>query len=149
MSPALAPSEDQVTEVIARARERGAVAAAELQLVFESSDLMPDAVEDVLRVLADDGIEIVEASPDDLDLPRRGEDQGRRSSTSDLVRIYLREIGKVPLLTAHGEDELAKAIEAGLFAREVSHGGCAPCRELGASATELVTIAEDGTRARQ
>ncbi len=149
MSPALAPSEDQVTEVIARARERGAVAAAELQLVFESSDLMPDAVEDVLRVLADDGIEIVEASPDDLDLPRRGEDQGRRSSTSDLVRIYLREIGKVPLLTAHGEVELAKAIEAGLFAREVSHGGCAPCRELGASATELVTIAEDGTRARQ
>jgi RNA polymerase primary sigma factor len=149
MSPALAPSEDQVTEVIARARERGAITAADLQLAFEGSDLTPDAIEDVLRVLAEDGIEIVEASPDDLDVPRRGDDQGRRSSTSDLVRIYLREIGKVPLLTAHEEVELAKAIEAGLFAREVLQGGCAPCRELGASATELVTITEEGNRARQ
>jgi RNA polymerase primary sigma factor len=149
MTPALAPTEDQVAEVIARARERGAVTAADLQLAFEGSDLMPDAIEDVLRVLAEDGIEIVEAGPDDLDLPRRGDDQGRRSSTSDLVRIYLREIGKVPLLTAHEEVELAKAIEAGLFSREVMQGGCAPCHELGASAMELVTIAEEGTRARQ
>jgi len=72
MTPALAPSEDQVTEVIARARERGAIGAAELQLALEGSDLMPDAIEDVLRVLAEDGIEIIEPGPDELDGPRRG-----------------------------------------------------------------------------
>jgi RNA polymerase primary sigma factor len=50
-------------------------------------------------------------------------DGGRRAATSDLVRIYLREIGRVPLLTAEDEVELAKSIEAGLFAEEKLGGG--------------------------
>ena len=50
-------------------------------------------------------------------------DEARRPVTGDLVRIYLREIGRVPLLTAEDEVELAKAIEAGLFAEEKLQGG--------------------------
>jgi len=43
-------------------------------------------------------------------------DDGRRNGTSDPVRLYLKEIGKVPLLTAHEEVALARRVEAGLAA---------------------------------
>jgi RNA polymerase primary sigma factor len=150
MTPALAPSVDQVTELISRAREHGTVALADLNVAFERSDLMPDAIDDIMRVLADDGIEITGGGADDLDgLPREGPQGGRRGGTSDLVRIYLREIGKVPLLTAHDEVELAKAIEAGLFAQEVLHGGHKRMMKAGANVAELRIIVEQGCHARQ
>ena len=62
------------------------------------------------------------------------------------MRIYLREIGRVPLLTAEDEVELAKAIEAGLFADEKLTGG-QPCR--GARRPELSLLAAEGLRAKQ
>jgi len=112
---------------------------------------MPDAIDDVLRLLAEDGVEIVEPGADDLDEPRQGDgtESARRSGTSDLVRIYLREIGKVPLLTAHDEVELAKAIEAGLFAQEMLAGGYQQAVGAGANVAELAIVAADGSRARQ
>src|SRR6266566_318879 len=73
-------------------------------------------------------------------------DEARRPVTSDLVRIYLREIGRVPLLTAEDEVELAKAIEAGLFADEKLAGGL-PCR--GARRADLSLLAAEGLRAKQ
>ena len=150
MTPVLAASADQVTELVTRARENGSVALADLNAAFDRCELMPDVIDDVMRMLAEDGVEIVEAGPDEADEPRRGDetDRLRRSGTSDLVRIYLREIGKVPLLTAQDEVELAKAIEAGLFAREMLHGAC---QVVGAHAngTELAMIADQGDRARQ
>jgi RNA polymerase primary sigma factor len=151
MTPALAPPTDQVTELISRARESGTVALADLNAAFERCDLMPDAIEDVLRLLAEDGVEIVEVVSDDPDEPRRsdGADSARRAGTSDLVRIYLREIGKVPLLTAQDEVELAKAIEAGLFAQEMLAGGYEQAVGAGANVAELAMLTADGGRARQ
>jgi RNA polymerase primary sigma factor len=150
MTPALALSDDQVAELVSKARRNGTVALAEVNAAFEGQDDLPDAVDDIIRMLAEDGVEVVDLGADDLDEPRRGDvpDRNRRSGTSDLVRIYLREIGKVRLLTAKDEVELAKAIEAGLFAREMLHGGC---ERIGtaANAAELETIAEQGDRARQ
>ena len=70
----------------------------------------------------------------------------RRAATSDLVRIYLREIGRVPLLTAEDEVELAKAIEAGLFAEEKLGGGF-PI--LGAVHGDLELLVGEGVRAKQ
>jgi len=112
---------------------------------------MPDAIDDVLRLLAEDGIEIVETGTEDPDELRRGDgtEPARRTGTSDLVRIYLREIGKVPLLTAHDEVELAKAIEAGLFAQEMLAGGYERSVGDGANVTELAILAAEGTQARQ
>ena len=148
MAPALTAPADQVTELVAQARENGTVTLADLNAAFDRYELMPEVIDDVMRLLAEDGVEIVDAGPDDSDDARRGEsDRARRSGTSDLVRIYLREIGKVPLLTAHDEVELAKAIEAGLFATEMLQGGCESLGS-GANCAELAMIAELGDRAR-
>jgi RNA polymerase primary sigma factor len=150
MTPVLTASADQVTELVSRARENGTVALAELNAAFDRSDLMPEVIEDVMRILAEDGVEIVDSGSDETEEPRRADDADRlrRSGTSDLVRIYLREIGKVPLLTAQDEVELAKAIEAGLFAQEMLHGGCKTVG-IGANGRELAIIADQGDRARQ
>ena len=150
MTPVLTASADQVTELVSRARENGTVALADLNAAFDRCELMPEVIDDVMRMLADDGVEIVDSGSDDAEETRRADDPDRlrRSGTSDLVRIYLREIGKVPLLTAHDEVELAKAIEAGLFAQEMLHGGFKMVG-AGANGAELTMIADLGDRARQ
>jgi RNA polymerase primary sigma factor len=66
-------------------------------------------------------------------------------ATADPVKDYLKQIGKVPLLNAEQEVELAKRIEAGLFAEEKINGPKSLNPKL---RTELVWIAEDGRRAK-
>jgi RNA polymerase primary sigma factor len=150
MTPVLTASADQVTELVSRARENGTVALADLNAAFDRCELVPEVIEDVMRMLVEDGVEIVDSGSDDAEDTRRADDpdRQRRSGTSDLVRIYLREIGKVPLLTAQDEVELAKAIEAGLFAQEMLHGACKVVG-AGANGVELALIADQGERARQ
>jgi RNA polymerase primary sigma factor len=151
MSLTAAPPVDQVSEIVAQARERGTVALTELTAAFDRCDLPADAVDGVLRLLAEEGVDVLEPPPDDPDEQRRG-GQGevtRRAVTGDLVRIYLREIGRVPLLTAQDEVDLAKAIEAGLFAEEKLQGGYPLPGRHGAELAELALLAADGIRAKQ
>jgi RNA polymerase primary sigma factor len=158
MSLTVLPPTDQVNDLVARARERGTVTMADLTATFDRCDLPAEAVENVLRLLADEGVEITEALQDDPEELRRGDqaEGTRRAVTSDLVRIYLREIGRVPLLTAHDEVELAKAIEAGLFAEEKlqadgerpADAGVAAAYD-GAEDNELAVLAAEGTRSKQ
>ncbi len=121
----------------------------ELTTACERCDLSADAVDSVLKLLADEGVDVIEAPHESEELaPRQIQSEARRAVTGDLVRIYLREIGRVPLLTAHDEVELAKAIEAGLFAEEKLQGGVqAGC--AGAELAELMLIAADGIAAKQ
>jgi len=123
----------------------------ELTAAFDRSDLSADAVDNVLKLLADEGVEITDQGQDADDLlSRQAQTESRRAVTGDLVRIYLREIGRVPLLTAQDEVELAKAIEAGLFAEEKAqgcHAGTPGCD--GAELAELMLIAADGVAAKQ
>jgi RNA polymerase primary sigma factor len=155
MSLTALPPVDQVTDVVARARERGTVAMADLTAAFDRCDLPADAVEGVLRLLADEGVEIIETPPEDPeDLRREAQADGaRRAVTGDLVRIYLREIGRVPLLTAQDEVDLAKAIEAGLFAEEKLQADGMPAQAspvgLGAGLAELAMLAAEGMHAKQ
>jgi RNA polymerase primary sigma factor len=141
-------SGDQMADLIARAREQGAVAMADIAVALDASDLPAHAIEGVARMLSEEGVDILDAAPEEADgRPEAGpSDEARRPVTSDLVRIYLREIGRVPLLTAEDEVELAKAIEAGLFADEKLAGG-QPCR--GARQAELSLLAAEGLRAKQ
>ena len=122
------PQADQVSDLVARARERGAVATTDLTAALDGSDLPADAVDGVVRLLADEGVEVLDAA-DEVEDRRDGRAEiARRAATGDLVRIYLREIGRVPLLTAQDEVELAKSIEAGLFAEEKLRAGRRPRR---------------------
>jgi RNA polymerase primary sigma factor len=120
-------SADELKEAItARGRERGFVTSEEIlegvpveDLAPEALDLLLTQIEEHLRV---EGIEIIEAEPGDLEpepevtgirLPR--DDEFLKAPTNDPVRMYLKEIGKVPLLTAPQEVDLAMRIEAGEF----------------------------------
>jgi RNA polymerase primary sigma factor len=149
MSLTAAPPVDQVADLIAQARDRGSVSMAELTAVFDRCDMSADAIDGVLKLLADEGVDVIDPVPDSDDLaPRSPQLEARRAVTSDLVRIYLREIGRVPLLTAHDEVELAKAIEAGLFAEEKLAGGALAGRD-GMRTAELMLVAADGVAAKQ
>ncbi|MGO8982669.1 MAG: RNA polymerase sigma factor RpoD [Streptosporangiaceae bacterium] len=152
MSLAAAPPVDQVADVLAQAREHGTVMMTDLSAAFERCDLPAEAVDSVLKLLADEGVEVVDAPAEDPDeAPRAASyaDTARRAVTSDLVRIYLREIGRVPLLTADDEVQLAKSIEAGLFAEEKLQGGYAAVGPNGAQLAEYALVAADGLQAKQ
>jgi len=81
---------------------------------------------------------------DDEDLPAA--QVAVAGATSDPVKDYLKQIGKVPLLNAEQEVELAKRIEAGLFAEEKLAEGQAPLRPE--ARKDLEWIADDGRRAK-
>jgi RNA polymerase primary sigma factor len=121
---------------------------ADVMVALDRADLPPEAIDAAVRALASEGVDV-------LDVPREEEAEaelrtveaeGRRAATSDLVRIYLREIGRVPLLTAEDEVELAKAIEAGLFAEEKLGGGIPM---PGAVHGDLELLVREGVRAKQ
>ena len=88
--------------------------------------------------------EIFVFGDDDDDLPAA--QVAVAGATADSVKDYLKQIGKVPLLNAEQEVELAKRIEAGLFAEEklAKHGSSMPDGER----NDLEWIAEDGRRAK-
>jgi RNA polymerase primary sigma factor len=144
-------SADQLTDLVALGRERGSLTMADVMVALDRADLPPEAIDAAVRALADDGVDVLDVAQEDdaeadIGLAEKGADVNRRAATSDLVRIYLREIGRVPLLTAEDEVELAKAIEAGLFAEEKLGGGF-PL--LGAVHGDLELLVGEGVKAKQ
>jgi RNA polymerase primary sigma factor len=125
------PAEDAADEVVAG---KGAAVAAPKDAAAPAAEKETET-EDETFVYGDD----------DEDLPAA--QVAVAGATSDPVKDYLKQIGKVPLLNAEQEVELAKRIEAGLFAEEKLAEGRE--RALRAEArTDLVWIAEDGRRAK-
>ncbi len=140
---------EPMTQLVTLGRERGSLTMADVASALDRHELSPDALGEVVRMLGDEGIELLDApQEEEVEEPRRGgaTDLGRPAATSDLVRIYLREIGRVPLLTASDEVELAKSIEAGLFADEKLRGSSPP---EGAEAADLQFLVAEGDRAKQ
>jgi RNA polymerase primary sigma factor len=117
--------EDAKEAITARGRERGFVTSEDLLDSVPVEDFTPEQVEEFLTQVEEhlrgEGIEVIEVPGDDLAdvvAPAR-EDDVLKAPTNDPVRMYLKEIGKVPLLTAAQEVDLARRIEAGEFATEL------------------------------
>ena len=100
----------------------------------------------VVKIAPDGGDdeEILVFGDDDDDLPAA--QVAVAGATADPVKDYLKQIGKVPLLNAEQEVELAKRIEAGLFAEEkLAEGGRSLTTD---QRIDMEWIADDGTRAK-
>ena len=104
---------DEVRELIAEGQELGAVPLSRLADVVEAADLSEEQQERLLQVLAELDIELLAEGPEPGPVNGAGPrlDLSVKSHSNDPVRMYLREIGRVPLLTAAQEVSLAKRIE--------------------------------------
>ena len=99
----------------------------------------------------EEGTKAKSEDDEDDDDPKPLAAEGEVGISTDLVRAYLKEIGKVPLLTAEQEVELAQRIEAGLFAAEKvrqANGGEAP-KLSAALRRDLEWLVVDGGRAKR
>jgi len=128
----------QIVRLISRAVEAGEIAMAEVRDAAEVAEMEPDQLR---RQLTDAGVEII---PDPAD--SKASRDTAAGGTADLVRVYLREIGRVPLLTAADEVDLSKRVEAGLMARhKLQQAGGDIDEDL---RRDLEFISVDGDRAR-
>ncbi|MCC6946474.1 MAG: RNA polymerase sigma factor RpoD, partial [Bradyrhizobiaceae bacterium] len=130
-SPLLDLSDAAVKKMIKGAKKRGYVTYDQLNAVMPSEEVNSEKIEDVLSMLSDMGINVVEseeaeeADEDDDEeeggdlvetAPRalaKSEKSTPSERTDDPVRMYLREMGSVELLSREGEIAIAKRIEAG------------------------------------
>ncbi|MFB3739091.1 MAG: sigma-70 factor domain-containing protein, partial [Candidatus Velamenicoccus archaeovorus] len=117
--------EEAKEAITARGRERGFVTSDDLLETVPVDDFTPEQVEDFLSQVEEhlrgEGIEVIEVPNDELGatVPRGIDADLLKAPTNDPVRMYLKEIGKVPLLTAAQEVDLARRIEAGEFATDL------------------------------
>ncbi|SMF51246.1 RNA polymerase primary sigma factor [Tistlia consotensis] len=117
--------ETSVKDMIERAKKRGYVTYDELNEVLPPDQVSSEQIEDVMATLSSMGINAVEShgdeeeeSEDSLDEPTQAKQAGNVTDeqvgrTDDPVRMYLREMGSVQLLSREGEIAIAKRIEAG------------------------------------
>ncbi|WP_281491926.1 RNA polymerase sigma factor RpoD [Salinicola sp. MH3R3-1] len=125
--------QSRLKELIARGKEQGFLTYAEVNDHLPEDIADPDQVEDIISMINDMGINVVEEAPDE-DTLMMSDDSADESAaeeavaalaavesdvgrTTDPVRMYMREMGTVELLTREGEIKIAKRIEEGL--REV------------------------------
>jgi RNA polymerase primary sigma factor len=127
----ISQQQSRLKELIARGKEQGYLTYTEVNDHLPEDIADPDQVEDIIRMINDMGIPVSEVAPDaETLLMKEGDssvdtdeeavaalvesDAGR---TTDPVRMYMREMGTVELLTREGEIVIAKRIEEGI--REV------------------------------
>ncbi len=123
--------QSRLKELISRGKEQGFLTYSEVNDHLPEDIADPDQVEDIIRMINDMGIQVCETAPDadsllmqDSDSPDEAaaaeaaavlaaveSDVGR---TTDPVRMYMREMGTVELLTREGEIQIAKRIEEGI-----------------------------------
>ncbi|MGH2707372.1 MAG: RNA polymerase sigma factor RpoD [Actinomycetota bacterium] len=112
---------DEVKDLVARGKEKGWLTADEIADSLVALDLSGEQVDQVYSLIAEESIEVVDQEPgsggEDVEDFRR-DPELLKAPTNDPVRMYLKEIGKVPLLAAEQEVDLAMRIESGLMATD-------------------------------
>ncbi|MFC3284712.1 RNA polymerase sigma factor RpoD [Litchfieldella rifensis] len=124
-----AQQQSRLKELIARGKEQGFLTYAEVNDHLPEDIADPDQVEDIIGMINDMGISVVEEAPDEDTLMMADHSPDEHAAeeavaalaavesdvgrTTDPVRMYMREMGTVELLTREGEIEIAKRIEEG------------------------------------
>ncbi|MCL4108762.1 UNVERIFIED_CONTAM: hypothetical protein GTU68_049103 [Idotea baltica] len=120
-------SQAAVKKMIAEARERGYITYDQLNQVLPPEQVSSEQIEDVMSMLSEMGINIIENDEAEeeekstavvevsssRDVAVASSEQEKLDRTDDPVRMYLREMGSVELLSREGEIAIAKRIEAG------------------------------------
>jgi RNA polymerase primary sigma factor len=124
------PLEEQIKKIIERGKKRGSLTYEEINSIFENvvEDVGPERIDDLFEEIASMGIEIVEEQVKEEKAEAETEEQPEAAipagmALDDPVRMYLKEIGRVPLLSMDDEKNLAMAIESG--EKEVLKNGTA------------------------
>lgn len=122
-------SQAQVKKMIAEAREKGYITYDQLNQVLPPDQVSSEQIEDVMSMLSEMGINIIEdeeaeeeenkgstdlvTTDSNREVTLAGSQTEKLDRTDDPVRMYLREMGSVELLSREGEIAIAKRIEAG------------------------------------
>jgi len=133
-SPLLDTLGAAVKKMVTKGKERGYVTYDELNAALPPEDVSSEQIEDTMAMLSEMGINVVEneeqeeaandTAEEEEDTPEKSSagnvDESDLGRTDDPVRMYLREMGSVELLSREGEIAIAKRIEAG---RDMMIGG--------------------------
>ena len=126
-APLLDTKNQNIKLLIKKGKERGFVTHDELNAALPQDELSSEQIEDVMSSLNEMGVSVVEAAEEvennndnEEEKPAGNLSDGDVSGSDDPVRMYLREMGSVELLSREGEIAIAKRIEAG---REMMIGG--------------------------